>query len=99
MRQIFALWFVPFYKANVTLVVVIRLAQLPNSEEQADEASIVLVERGTRFYIVRQEDHYQVDEFIKFLLPGLGPLFVLTWQLCSTLLCIVGCIFLIWPWR
>jgi hypothetical protein len=45
----------------------------------------------TRYMIARQEDHYQVNEFVKFVLPwlGIGPGLVLAWQWWNTLLSIV----------
>ncbi|KXJ92231.1 hypothetical protein Micbo1qcDRAFT_233521 [Microdochium bolleyi] len=47
-----------------------------------------------RFYIKGQEDHYQVDQWLKFVSP-LSLLWVL-WQFFATLLCVLGVAFL-WP--
>jgi hypothetical protein len=48
--------------------------------------------RKTKYMIARQEDHYQINEFVKFVLPwlGLGPGLVLAWQLANTLLSMLG---------
>lgn len=43
-----------------------------------------------RYYIASQEDLYQANDCVQFLLPGLGPLLWFCWQLYSTGLCVVG---------
>ena len=49
----------------------------------------------TRFFVRGQEDHYQIEEFLKFVAPwGAAPLWV-AWQLIATLLCALGV--LLWP--
>ncbi|KAH0490807.1 hypothetical protein TgHK011_002259 [Trichoderma gracile] len=37
-----------------------------------------------RYYIASQEDLYQTTDFVAFVVPYLGPLLVLLWQLYST---------------
>lgn len=51
-------------------------------------------EKKTLYYIKGQEDHYQVDQWLKFVSP-FGPLWFL-WQLFATLLCVLG-VALMWP--
>lgn len=49
----------------------------------------------TRFFIKGQEDHYQIEEFLKFIAPwGAAPLWI-AWQLFATLFCTLGV--LLWP--
>lgn len=45
-----------------------------------------------KWYITKQNDLYQVDEFIKFVLPslGLGPLLVWIWHTFATWACVIG---------
>tara|TARA_R110002003_G_scaffold63_7_gene5855 strand:- start:16772 stop:17128 length:357 start_codon:yes stop_codon:yes gene_type:complete len=42
-----------------------------------------------KYYIRSQEDLYQVDQFVRFLVPGLWVL-VMLWQLLASLMCVVG---------
>jgi hypothetical protein len=48
-----------------------------------------------RYYIHSQDDLYQVDEFIKFVLPP-GWVLVWLWHYWSTFFCLVGT-FVLWP--
>lgn len=145
--QIFRIWFIPFYKADVKLVVVLSLAphttgangslvpctitddssavkngEDDNSTSQAGEVSFAdvvkynttdedkipnkgstapsesetgsgpVVQRGDsgiRYLISQQEDMYQVNEFIKFVVPfGVGDSLWTMWQLISTSICV-----------
>jgi hypothetical protein len=99
MRQTFAIWFVPFHKADVSFVVVLHLVKTSDetvANHNPDDKSIRFSsEQHSRYYITSQEDHYQVNEFIRFLIPGLGPVFIAIWQFFNTLLCLVGVILLI----
>ncbi|KZZ91768.1 hypothetical protein AAL_06522 [Moelleriella libera RCEF 2490] len=45
-----------------------------------------------RYFIAKQEDFYQANDFLQFLLPRLGPFLWLPWQLVSTGLCVVGAV-------
>ncbi|KAI9731632.1 MAG: hypothetical protein M1818_007762 [Claussenomyces sp. TS43310] len=72
--QIFHLFFVPFYRSDVSLVTVLKLSHDVGSN---------------KYYIQSQEDHYQLNEFIKFILPG-GATFFWLCQWCAALLCVVG---------
>ncbi|KAI9840193.1 MAG: hypothetical protein M1837_001865 [Sclerophora amabilis] len=77
--QIFRIWFIPFIPPrHVSLVTVLDLTY----ESQ----------RGV-YLINSQEDLYQVNEYIKFFLPG-GSLIWTAWQWSATALCIVGALLL-----
>ena len=84
MRQVFAIWFIPFYRAEVQLVTVLSL--LPSSGRTGNNSGVNENPGDTiHYFISRQENHYQVNEFLKFVLPGVGPLFWLGWQLVALL--------------
>jgi len=87
-NQTFALWFVPFYKAPVRLVSVLRLTHHQPQPSYA-QAAAVDHDKG-KYYIASQEDLYQVNDFVNFLMPGVGPALWWLWQVFSALLCIVG---------
>ncbi|KAI3532797.1 hypothetical protein CABS03_09167 [Colletotrichum abscissum] len=97
MRQDFRLWFVPFYSAPVDFVVVLRLETRtidangnPLPRGYGDDASV-----GTRQrqFIVSQEDHYQVGEWLKFIAPFFGYWAWHAWTLLATAMCVVGAFF------
>jgi hypothetical protein len=93
LRQTFALWFIPLYKAPVRLVSVLQLTQLsPESSSDEDEAPEDSKPRrqSAKYYIASQEDLYPVTDCIQFLCPGLGPFLWRIWQLYSTWLCVMG---------
>ncbi|TID00066.1 hypothetical protein CH35J_005454 [Colletotrichum higginsianum] len=97
MRQDFRLWFVPFYNAPVDFVVVLRL------ETRTVDANGNPMPRGygdsntvgsrQRQFIVSQEDHYQIGEWLKFLVPFFGYWAWHAWTLFATVLCVVGAFF------
>ncbi|KAF5613794.1 flavin-binding monooxygenase [Fusarium subglutinans] len=91
-RQTFALWFIPLYKAPVKLVSVLQLTQLSPESSSEDEGSEDSKPRrqNPRYYIASQEDLYPVNDCIQFLCPGLGPFLWTIWQLYSTWLCVIG---------
>ncbi|KAL1847121.1 hypothetical protein VTK73DRAFT_10418 [Phialemonium thermophilum] len=119
-RQRFAIWFIPFYAANVRLVTVLTLVPChvgPNDlisrpEDQLgpsyqDESSAPRYHQPAaraggigapqvdhdihvRYRIAQQEDLYQVNEWLRFVLPGLGPAVWTLWQLFSAVLCFAG---------
>jgi hypothetical protein len=72
--QIFRIWLVPFYAAPVELTTVLQL--------QRDKSD-------GKYYISSQNDLYQVDQWIKFLVPG-GWALVVLWHLWATACCVVG---------
>ncbi|KAH6892952.1 hypothetical protein B0T10DRAFT_481148 [Thelonectria olida] len=82
-RQTFKVWFIPFYKAPVRLVSVLQLAQR-TPFVRGD------VEAKQKYYISSQEDLYQSTECLRFVMPGLGPYLWHLWQLCSTIICVIG---------
>ncbi|VUC21989.1 unnamed protein product [Clonostachys rosea] len=102
MRQTFAVWFIPFYKAQVKLVSVLHLTQRTSWAPEETVTRRALAEsrepaalagpgrERARYYISSQEDLYTINDCIRFLVPGVGPLLWCLWQLYSTLLCVVG---------
>ncbi|KAI9851609.1 MAG: hypothetical protein M1838_003203 [Thelocarpon superellum] len=77
-HQIFSIWLVPFYAANVSLVTVIDLAY----------------DKPRQVYLIKsQNDLYQTTEFIKFFWPG-GWVVAMLWQYVATLLSILGALIL-----
>jgi hypothetical protein len=72
--QIFRIWLVPFYYAPVELTTVIQLQR-----NRADK----------KYYIQSQNDLYQVDQWIKFILPG-GWVLVHLWHFWATAFSLVG---------
>ncbi|KAF2477971.1 uncharacterized protein BDR25DRAFT_179543, partial [Lindgomyces ingoldianus] len=72
--QVFRIWFIPFYRAPVSLVTVLQLNH----------------NKGNGlYYIHSQNDLYQVDQFVKFVAPG-GWVIVWMWQFLATLFCLLG---------
>lgn len=131
--QRFALWFVPFYAANVNLVSVMHLArvgaqsqvdayrqlassdkpdrghglvkeiqngELPSFAEVASARKPLLSDQQAsasegQYLIAKQEDLYQVNEWIKFIVPfGIGEALVSLWQLFASTVCVAGSIVL-----
>lgn len=93
MSQIFAVWFIPFYRAKVDFVALLTLTtQNPDASYRREglQYSDVTAERRPKYYIARQEDHYQVNDFINFLMPGLGPMLCRWAQNLATIACVVG---------
>ncbi|KAI8363421.1 hypothetical protein B0O80DRAFT_433659 [Mortierella sp. GBAus27b] len=76
--QVFSLWFVPFYKAHVNLLSVLHLSPSRN-----DLTGI------NKYYIKKQEDHYQFNEFVKFVFP-LSNVVLGLWQISVAISCVVG---------
>ncbi len=135
--QVFAIWFIPFYRAPVHLITVIDLVQRPtgnndqisrgshgshqgtNHASEHDMPSYAEVAAAPpsnsrqvswstgeddsavgqgqmQYMIARQEDFYQVNEFLKFILPLVGAPGWAVWQIMSTLICAVG-VLACWP--
>ncbi|OLN88318.1 hypothetical protein CCHL11_00442 [Colletotrichum chlorophyti] len=100
MQQDFRLWFVPFYNAHVDFVIVLKLETRtidadgnPLPRGYGDAATVGSRQRQ---FIVSQEDHYQVGEWLKFIIPFLGYWTWLAWTLFATFLSVVGAFFG-WP--
>lgn len=73
--QVFDVWFVPFYRAPVNLVTVLKLTRLPNS---------------SKYYIASQNDLYQTNELVRFVAPwGIGVTAILIWHFVATLFCVL----------
>ena len=77
-HQIFSLFFVPFYKANVNLTVKLHLVHKASTN---------------KYYISSQEDLYQINEVVKFFLPG-GATFLWLWQVLASFVCVLGALVL-----
>ncbi|KAI0490001.1 hypothetical protein F4859DRAFT_463180 [Xylaria cf. heliscus] len=108
-RQTFTIWIVPFslWKANVKLVCLLKLAHLPVdkkkqplmlengfTEKSRDNNTATVL--GKRYFISGQQDHYQTNDMLNFVVPfGVSTLLYI-WQLFATFLCAVGAAFL-WP--
>ncbi|KAH8881002.1 hypothetical protein GQ53DRAFT_832846 [Thozetella sp. PMI_491] len=136
--QVFAIWFIPFYRAPVHLTTVLHLVQCrvtgsgrilerlpqastakPRENDGPSYAEVAAAEPNgkgkskavhsstgeddttlrlgyTRYMIAKQEDLYQTNEFLKFILPGLGAPAWYLWQIVSTLFCVFG-VLACWP--
>lgn len=90
MSQIFSIWLVPFHVAPVTLTTVLDLTTSPGEEKHITNGE------RTHYYIAKQEDLYQVSEFVKFVVPHVGNLLVFAFQAFATLFCMLGVAFF-WP--
>ena len=80
LTQVFGLWFIPFHRAQVNLTTVLEL-----KHNRSDE----------KYYIQSQNDLYQTDEFVKFLIPP-SWILVWLWQFWATFFCALGATAL-WP--
>ncbi|KAG9248515.1 hypothetical protein BJ878DRAFT_15994 [Calycina marina] len=78
-QQIFSIFFVPFYEANVHLTCKLTLDY--NAKDR-------------KYMIASQEDLYQPNEFLKFVLPG-GATLAWIWQLIASGFCILGALFFV----
>lgn len=87
MSQIFSIWLIPFHVAPVTLTTVLDLTT--DSDVDHREDSQVNGEK-TLYYITKQEDLYQVSEFVKFVIPHFGHFLVVVFNLFATLFCVLG---------
>ncbi|KAJ4303293.1 hypothetical protein N0V90_002186 [Kalmusia sp. IMI 367209] len=78
--QVFGIWVIPFHRARVNLTTVLKLRR----------------NRGDgKYYIQSQNDLYQTDEFVKFLIPP-SWIIVWLWQFWATAFCLLGAAAL-WP--
>ncbi len=108
-RQTFTVWIVPFslWQANVQLVCLLNLAHLPVDENkqpllsQGDSSHTngdknITTSPERRYFIRGQQDHYQLNDILKFIAPlGASTLYYLL-QLFATFLSAVG-VALLWP--
>jgi hypothetical protein len=72
--QIFRIWLVPFYYAPVEFTTVLKLRH--NNGDG-------------KYYIHSQNDLYQVDQWIRFILPG-GWILIYLWHAWATFFSVVG---------
>lgn len=93
MTQVFAVWFIPFYRAKVDFVAALTL-ELEDPSVNYGRGGLrysdVTAERRPRYLIAKQEDHYQVNAWINFLMPGFGPMLCRWGQNLSTMACVIG---------
>jgi hypothetical protein len=74
--QIFAIWFIPFHRSEVTLTSVLQLVHKPGSR---------------KYFIQSQNDLYSVDQFFQFFLPwGIGTTIVVLFHFWATFMCVLG---------
>jgi len=73
-QQVFSIFFIPFYKSNVHLTTKLHL-----------ELNL----KDGKYYVSSQEDLYQFNEFVKFVLPG-GATVLWLWQLLAATFCVLG---------
>ncbi|KAI0159731.1 hypothetical protein GGR57DRAFT_435818 [Xylariaceae sp. FL1272] len=102
-RQTFTLWIVPFslWEANVKLVCLLELAQLPEDHDGQPVINAGAHTNGTanlpiKYFIKGQQDHYQVNEFLKFIAPFGAASVWYAWQIFATFICAVG-VYCLWP--
>ncbi|KAG6121840.1 hypothetical protein E4U14_000996 [Claviceps sp. LM454 group G7] len=103
-HQTFALFFVPFYKARVSLVTVLHLEQRTSWSPDSTVSRVAITEsrepaplagpgqERAKYYIAGQEDFYQFGDCIQFLVPRVGWYLWRGWQLVSALLCVLGAV-------
>ncbi|KAL1597308.1 hypothetical protein SLS60_008892 [Paraconiothyrium brasiliense] len=78
--QVFGIWVIPFHRARVNLTTILSLKR-----NRGDD----------KYYIQSQNDLYQTDEFVKFVLPP-SWILVWLWQFWATFFCFLGA-FALWP--
>ncbi|KAL8663110.1 MAG: hypothetical protein Q9202_004147 [Teloschistes flavicans] len=107
-HQIFRIWIIPFYKAPVSLVTVLKLVRYPPLSPQpsystsvnpngSQSGSLASSSKTPLFFIQSQNDLYQVNEFFKFF-SAFGVLsgVLLLFQFVATAFCVLGA-GLFWP--
>lgn len=99
--QTFTLWFIPFslWQAKVKLLTVLELSRLPVDSRNRPLTYTSHPDdwtQPTRYFIRGQEDHYQVNEFLKFVFPWGGSALWYGWQVLATVLCAIGAV-IFWP--
>jgi len=83
-HQLFRLWAIPFFSANVSLVTVLQLVKQKHYSPP-------------RYLIRSQNDLYQVNEFVKFGSQfGILSVLVMAFQVFATGLCVLGA-GVLWP--
>ncbi|KAI4258065.1 MAG: hypothetical protein L6R42_005321 [Xanthoria sp. 1 TBL-2021] len=109
-HQVFRIWVIPFFKAPVSLVTVLKLVRYPPLPRQPsystpispNDTAINSSHRSTSsekplYFIQSQNDLYQVNEFFNFFSQfGILSGLLLLCQFVATALCIVGAT-MFWP--
>ncbi|KAF9890119.1 hypothetical protein FE257_006280 [Aspergillus nanangensis] len=85
MSHTFAFWFLLFHSGPVVLTTVLNL-----QKDSLKDPNKPL------YYITQQEDFYQTSEFVKFVVPRFGDLFVISAQLLATWFC-MATVCVCWP--
>lgn len=86
--QVFRIFVIPFYRAPVTLTTVLQLVHGPDLKHGTRTSD---PSRPKKYYIQSQNDLYQVDQFIRFVLPwGVGTILVYIFHWFATMCCILG---------
>ncbi|OAQ61172.1 flavin-binding monooxygenase-like protein [Pochonia chlamydosporia 170] len=88
-HQTFAVWFVPLYRADVSLITVLKLEQRTSQSSNGTTALSGPGQERAKYYISSQEDFYQMNDCVQFLVPRVGQWLWRLWQLFSTWLCVV----------
>ncbi|GAB0135267.1 hypothetical protein EsDP_00003612 [Epichloe bromicola] len=106
-RQTFAIFFIPLYRARVRLVTVLDLEQRASWSPGSTVAGAAVTEsrepaplsgpgqERAKYYIAAQEDLYQMNDCVQFLVPRVGHHVWRLWQLFSTFLCVLGAVLLL----
>lgn len=79
LTQVFAIWAIPTHRSEVSLVTVLHLTRQKDLEDDGK----------LKYYISSQNDLYQSDQFIKFILPWIS-IIVPIWQFLATIFCVIG---------
>lgn len=74
LTQTFRIFFIPLYAARVHLTTVLHLHHEPSDN---------------KYYIASQNDLYQVDQWVRFILPGAWVL-VYMWHFFASAMCVLG---------
>jgi hypothetical protein len=85
--QRFAIWFIPLYATHVRLVTVLHLSSYHVTHD--DNGDPVGPGSNTRYRITQQHDHYQVNEWLNFIIPGFGGYVCAVLQFLCSGLCVL----------
>lgn len=107
-HQIFRIQWIPFYKSDVRLTTVLKLVEDASRKAEIEEFSTrqakkilkndyaALQAPHKKWLIQSQNDLYQTDEFIKFVLFFGGCSAIMAWQFFATFVCVLGAL-IMWP--
>ena len=96
--QTFRIWFLPFHRADVALVTVLKLRRSASDPPLPGPGVLdppPAIGKRPRYYIESQNDYYQPEQTVRFALPWLGvvPALVRFAQYLATLGCVVVAFF------